>query len=106
MSSIVLYGTLGCHLCEEADAWLQHFFKGEEVTYVDISIDSKLVERYGLRIPVISNGVEEVDWPFEESRVAKIFAMQVPTSITSAIQNSKSASEQKSRRTFLVGQSK
>ena len=60
-----LYGTRYCHLCERAEALLRE--ARLQVEYVDIAEDDALLERYGLRIPVIrrnDNGAE-LDWPFD-----------------------------------------
>lgn len=68
-----LFGTLGCHLCELAEAQLMPLVEhGLLVELVDIAEDgSGLVEAYGLRIPVLrrmDTGVE-LDWPFDAEQV-------------------------------------
>lgn len=107
MSNIVLYGTLGCHLCEEAEEWLRHFFGDVGLTHIDIADDEQLVNQYGLRIPVLSNGVIEADWPFNEAKVDKVLSTQSMSPAIS-VNNSKPAdiSVRKPRRIFLVGSSK
>jgi hypothetical protein len=68
-----LFGTLGCHLCEVAEAELLPFVEhGLLVELVDIIENPAWVDRYALRIPVlrrIDNGAE-LDWPFEAEQVA------------------------------------
>lgn len=68
-----LLGTLGCHLCEVAEAVLMSFVEnGLLVELVDIAESEVMVERYGLRIPVLrrcDNGAE-LDWPFDGAQVA------------------------------------
>jgi hypothetical protein len=68
-----LFGTLGCHLCEVAEAELLPFVEhGLLVELVDIVENTAWVDRYALRIPVlrrIDNGAE-LDWPFEAEQVA------------------------------------
>lgn len=62
---LLLYGTRCCHLCEQAEALLHETRLQAE--YIDIAEDDALLERYGLRIPVIrrvDNGAE-LDWPFD-----------------------------------------
>lgn len=63
-----IYGTLGCHLCDEARAIVVPIFKLNDIAYkeVDIGGSEVLVERYGTRIPVIKSDVTggELDWPF------------------------------------------
>ncbi len=67
-----LFGTLGCHLCEVAEALLMPLVEhGLLVELVDIADDQLLFERYGLRIPVLrrcDNGAE-LDWPFDADQV-------------------------------------
>ena len=49
-----LFGTLGCHLCEVAEALLMPFVEhGLLVELVDIAEREDWVEQYGLRIPVL-----------------------------------------------------
>lgn len=67
-----LFGTLGCHLCEQAEALLMPYVeRGLLVELVDIAEREAWVEYYGLRIPVLrrlDNGAE-LDWPFEADQV-------------------------------------
>lgn len=68
-----LFGTLGCHLCEQAEGVLMPFVeRGLQVELVDIAEDEGLAERYGLRIPVLRrlDSGDELDWPFEAEQVA------------------------------------
>ncbi len=67
-----LYGTLGCHLCEVAEAILMPFVEhGLLVELVDIAINEDWVADYGLRIPVLRrcDTGAELDWPFEAEQV-------------------------------------
>ncbi|MDV9030735.1 MULTISPECIES: glutaredoxin family protein [unclassified Pseudomonas] len=67
-----LLGTLGCHLCEVAEAVLMPFVEhGLLVELVDIADDPALFEQYGLVIPLLrrcDNGAELL-WPFEAEQV-------------------------------------
>lgn len=67
-----LFGTLGCHLCELAEAEVMPLVEhGLLVELVDIAESQALFEAYGLRIPVlrrIDTG-EELEWPFETVQV-------------------------------------
>jgi hypothetical protein len=67
-----LLGTLGCHLCEVAEAVLMPFVeRGLLVELIDIAEREDWVESYGLRIPVlrrVDNGAE-LDWPFEAAQL-------------------------------------
>ena len=68
-----LFGTLGCHLCEVAEALLMPFVEhGLLVELVDIAEREDWVEQYGLRIPVLrrSDTGSERNWPFEAEQVA------------------------------------
>ncbi|WLI09666.1 MULTISPECIES: glutaredoxin family protein [Pseudomonas] len=68
-----LFGTLGCHLCEIAEAVIMPFVVGQGllVELVDITDPDDLTEVYGLRIPVlrrVDTGAE-LDWPFDIEQV-------------------------------------
>ncbi len=69
MPSLILYSTLGCHLCEDAKAVLNQLDGAIPFTVqeVEISEREEWVESYGVRIPVLkSTGSEdELDWPFD-----------------------------------------
>ena len=61
MTTVVLYGKPGCHLCEDARAVVESV-RGErefELEEVDVSLDPVLFRRYGERIPVLIVGGEE-----------------------------------------------
>lgn len=72
---IILYGTVGCHLCEQAREMLDYMNDNGVVevslTEVDIVEDDSLYERYGLRIPVLRRPTDggELDWPFEPKTI-------------------------------------
>ncbi|WP_254899383.1 glutaredoxin family protein [Methylomagnum ishizawai] len=61
-----LYGTYGCHLCDEAEA-LCRAHPGLELRKIDIADDADLMERYGIRIPVLRDPASELElgWPFD-----------------------------------------
>ena len=67
-----LYGTLGCHLCENAESEIMPLVEhGLMVELVDIADSEALFESYGLRIPVlrrVDTGAE-LDWPFDSGQV-------------------------------------
>lgn len=68
-----LFGTLGCHLCEVAEAVLMPFVEhGLWVELVDIADDEAKFERYGLIIPVLRrcDSGTELPWPFDAQQVA------------------------------------
>lgn len=69
MISVYLYSTLGCHLCDQAKAvlWplLAHY--GYRLQEIDIADSDDLIEKYGVRIPVLASehGGRELGWPFD-----------------------------------------
>ena len=64
MGSLTLYTTLGCHLCEHAEALLEA--AGCQFVASDIAEDLILLERYGTRIPVVRDSLgRELGWPFD-----------------------------------------
>ncbi len=70
-----LFGTLGCHLCEEAEQVLQPFLaQGLTVELLDIIDSPEWLERYALIIPVlrrVDNG-QELNWPFDQQAVLQL----------------------------------
>lgn len=69
-SALVLYGTSCCHLCEQAEAILHE--AGIDAEHIDIAEDDELLERYGIRIPVLyrADRGAELGWPFDAAAVA------------------------------------
>lgn len=72
MIQLSIYTTMGCHLCTQLEAlvtalanqkvWLHH---------IEISEDDALVERYGVRIPVLMDvDGNELDRGFELERLS------------------------------------
>jgi hypothetical protein len=69
-----LFGTLGCHLCEVAEALLMPFVEhGLLVELIDIAEQEHWVEDYGLRIPVLRrcDTGAELNWPFEAGQIVE-----------------------------------
>ncbi len=67
---LILYGTLGCHLCEDAERVLQSL----RLTYetMDITDDNHLLDKFATSIPVlhaVDPGETYLYWPFDESQV-------------------------------------
>lgn len=65
-SSIVLFSTEYCTLCNEA---LELIFsmpelQGRSLDVIDIVGDDDLVTQYGERLPVLRVGALELNWPF------------------------------------------
>lgn len=67
---LYLYTTAGCHLCDMALAIVHPVTQqlDIELELVEISDEEALVERYGIRIPVIrlEDREEDLGWPFDE----------------------------------------
>ena len=75
---VVLYGTVGCHLCELAKQLLwplviQYQYR---LTEIDIAGDDNLLSRYGVRIPVLGSPAiaRELNWPFSVRDAELFFA--------------------------------
>jgi glutaredoxin len=62
--SVVLYTTVGCHLCEQARELVSTVAPDITLTLVDVAEDDELVARYGERIPVLMKEGRELGWPF------------------------------------------
>jgi glutaredoxin len=76
---IILYTTLGCHLCELA----LHLLQGQQaqgrdiqITEVEIADDDDLMDRYGIRIPVLRVAAGELGWPFDERVLGEFLDQQ------------------------------
>lgn len=74
--TIQLMTTSGCHLCDEAMQMVHYVINNYpeigghiDLELVEISLDDRLVDEYGLRIPVLRKNntesvVSELGWPF------------------------------------------
>jgi glutaredoxin len=65
---LILYGTVGCHLCEDAERVLQAL----TLTYktIDIIDDNQLLEKFATSIPVLEGAQKTyLYWPFNETQV-------------------------------------
>lgn len=73
MVEATLYGTSACHLCELAESLLAQVLAGfseaqrPRIELVDIADSDALIERYGIRIPVLRREGDELElgWPFD-----------------------------------------
>jgi len=75
MPELILYSTLGCHLCEQAQQLCVQVL-GQPVPEVDIADDEGLMERYGVRIPVLqrNDSGAELGWPFDADAIMRFLA--------------------------------
>lgn len=71
--TLILYTTAGCHLCDRAKAviWPQLSAGSWRLQEVEIAESDELIERYGVRIPVVApaEGVGELGWPFDAEQL-------------------------------------
>lgn len=70
MSCYTLYGTWGCHLCEEAEALMHAAGLADKLQVLDIIDDEQLLARFRVHIPVLAvtdpQGNESLlYWPFD-----------------------------------------
>lgn len=76
MTQLVLYTTSHCHLCEQAQALLIHLKEQYAINWItkEISDDDDLIEKYGIRIPVIQriDNQSELNWPFSENDIVML----------------------------------
>lgn len=68
MLHCILFSTLGCHLCDEAEVILAPLLNvlPLQIEWVDIIEKEEWVERYGIHIPVVMrlDTQAELYWPF------------------------------------------
>jgi hypothetical protein len=93
MTELLLYGTSGCHLCEQAEVVLEPVLAhinqqlvnagmGEAVVVLqlqEITDDPELMQRYSLRIPVIRFAESEIElsWPFDGTQAWEFLFAQL-----------------------------
>ncbi|MGZ8916524.1 MAG: glutaredoxin family protein [Methylobacter sp.] len=67
---LILFGTSGCHLCEQAEIIVNACLQ-DGVETVDIAEQEQWQEQYALRIPVLYDPETKQDlgWPFDQSAV-------------------------------------
>lgn len=72
MKSLHLYSTPGCHLCEMAREIVSPLLNNYSLFLeeIDIAESDELIERYGVRIPVLKSPghLEELGWPFDSAQ--------------------------------------
>lgn len=70
MIELVLFGTLGCHLCEEAEVVLAGC-EQIKIETIDIAEQEQWLEKYAIRIPVLYHAEtkKELGWPFSQQQV-------------------------------------
>ena len=65
----LLFGTMGCHLCEEASALIAE--AGIVFQMTEILDNQQWLEKYSLSIPVLRHieSGNELAWPFEREQL-------------------------------------
>jgi len=75
--TLTLYSRPGCHLCDEMKAVIHRVAKSTplQLEEIDISIDHKLEERYGLEIPVLMvEGKKAAKYRIGEEELRRVLA--------------------------------
>jgi glutaredoxin len=76
MTQLVLYTTSHCHLCEQALELLIKLKERYPIHWLskEISEDDDLIEKYGIRIPVIQrvDNQSELNWPFSAEDIVML----------------------------------
>lgn len=70
MKKLILYSRLECPLCEFAEELL--ISEGLDYEPVDIDESTELIQSYHVRVPVLSDGQKELDWPFNEESAQEL----------------------------------
>ena len=81
MTTVVLYGAPGCHLCQDAREVLERVRAGLpfELVERDITADAALERRYRERIPVVElDGEELFDFFINETELRRRLAIVDP----------------------------
>lgn len=76
MESLTLYTRPDCHLCDDAEELLCSVAPEFVLVKVDIEDDLALLERYGLKIPVLqrSGDAAELAWPFDAAGLRRFLS--------------------------------
>lgn len=78
MKSLIMYSSEGCHLCEIALDMINMFTDNSkfQIKETEISDSYELMEKYGIRIPVVKveDSEEELGWPFTPQQLLAFLA--------------------------------
>lgn len=73
--ALTLYGTLGCHLCEQALSLVRTCAPDRPIIECDIVDDEALYAKYRTTIPVLRDGRgRELNWPFDETQLKEFLS--------------------------------
>ncbi len=70
MRKLKLYSRIECPLCEYAEELL--VAAGIDYEIVDIDDSQALIKQYHVRIPVLSNDTNELNWPFTTDQASAL----------------------------------
>lgn len=74
-TSVLLYSTEGCHLCEQAEELVLSLAPQINIKKIDIAYDDALFEQYRYRIPVLKSGTDdELNWPFDAATLKEFLS--------------------------------
>lgn len=74
-TDLILYGTIACHLCEEAEALVLQTAPELSLTKVDIVDDEQLFATYRYSIPVLKDHQgRELFWPFDANALKEFLS--------------------------------
>lgn len=75
MADFLLFGTEGCHLCEEAERLLAK--AGIAFQAKDIIDNEEWQQEYGLLIPVLwhAGSQRQLNWPFDQQRLREFVGL-------------------------------
>ncbi|HEY5666989.1 MAG TPA: glutaredoxin family protein [Gammaproteobacteria bacterium] len=78
MIELTVYSRPGCHLCDEMIAELEPLVAGRaQIQVVDISEDETLSRQFGVLIPVLMHGSEELSrYRLDRERVTELIERQ------------------------------
>jgi hypothetical protein len=72
---LLLFGTMGCHLCEEADVIVAACdTKNTVIESIDIAEHEQWQDKYAIHIPVLYHPEteKELGWPFTQNQVQNL----------------------------------
>ncbi len=72
MLKLILFGTVACHLCEDAENIIASYQHNQfQIESIDIAEHEQWQEKYAVRIPVLYHPEtkKELNWPFGSDQV-------------------------------------
>ena len=83
MKTLRLYSRPACHLCERLEGDLTPLIAGRaRLEVIDIDTDIELKKRFGLRIPVLAAGEQELSgYPLDVAALERFLAGELQRSV-------------------------